>query len=126
LPWFALLRRRRALRFLVFFDIGVTGYRSGGGASQPLRGLRAITLRPALGGATGDSYSWEILPHPVVLSAEAMLLVRVLMGLNKLVMDVASLSPLGFRRDAIGLFAPILNAQVDEAADAIVDGPPDP
>ena len=27
LPWFALFRRMRALRFLVFFDIGPTGYR---------------------------------------------------------------------------------------------------
>jgi hypothetical protein len=27
LPWFALFRRMRALRFFVFFDIGPTGYR---------------------------------------------------------------------------------------------------
>ena len=45
LPWFAFERRRRALRFLVFFDIGTLRY--GGSAAIPLDAARPLRLTAA-------------------------------------------------------------------------------
>gem|GEM_PF-3823222 len=55
LPWFAFERRRRALRLLVFFDIGLSGYGSRGDpptalSARPQADIKATAVpRPTLG-----------------------------------------------------------------------------
>jgi hypothetical protein len=68
----------------------------------------------------GNSYSYP-LGSPVALSGTEMGFVRAVVGLYKISMDIMSASPLGFLRDTVGLFAPLLNANVDSAADGIVN-----
>jgi hypothetical protein len=72
------------------------------------------------GVTVGNSYSYP-LGSPVTLSGLEMGFVRAIVGLYKIAMDIQSASPLGFLRDAVGLFAPLLNASTDGVADAIVN-----
>ena len=107
--------------------LGIWGPQTSGG--NPLVGwdsTRTIGVgsspEPGIGASVtaGNSYS-VMLGSPITLPQWAMYCVRAVVGLYKLVMDVQSLSPLGFLRDAAGMFAPLLNAKTDAVADMIVN-----